>query len=358
MDHYSNAELADMHLMYGLANCNRAEARRLYAELFPDRRLPGEKLFQNLHARLMDTGSFKSSALDRGRPTRTRTPALEERVLEEIEGNRSLSTRRVALTEGVDHMTIWRVLKYYQLHPYHLQRVQGLGEVDFAPRIAFCNWLLHKCAINPNFPSLILFTDEASFTRNGIINFHNLHIWQDENPHAVIRSRYQQQFSINVWGGIIGDFIIGPFFLPGRLTGAFYRQFLETHLPELLECIPLAIRASMWLMHDGAPPHFSGIAREFLDNSYPDRWIGRGGPVLWPARSPDLNPLDFYLWGHLKGIVYSRPVDNIDDLRLRIEEGFDEIRRQPGICERVRISLRRRAEQCILAGGGHFEHIL
>lgn len=190
-------------------------------------------------------------------------------------------------------------------------------------RLAFCNWLLGRCANDPNFPSIVLFTDEAGFTRNGVLNFHNLHLWRDENPHAVIPSRHQQRFSLNVWGGIINDFVIGPFFLPGRLTGAVYRQFLENNLPLLIEHVPQEIRGAMWLQHDGAPAHFSRVAREFLDNAYPARWIGRAGPVPWPARSPDLNPLDFYLWGHVKQIVYSRPIDNINDLRQRIEDGFN-----------------------------------
>jgi hypothetical protein len=41
---------------------------------------------------------------------------------------------------------------------------------------------------------------------------------------------------------------------------------------------------------------FSRAVRDVLSNSYHDRWIGRGGPTAWPPRSPDLNPLDFYLW--------------------------------------------------------------
>jgi len=48
-------------------------------------------------------------------------------------------------------------------------------------------------------------------------------------------------------------------------------------------------------MHDGALPHFSRISRDFLNQTYGDRWIGRGGLTLWPPRSPDLNPIDFYL---------------------------------------------------------------
>lgn len=39
--------------------------------------------------------------------------------------------------EGVDHMTIWRILSSYQLYPYHPQRVQALSTTDSAPRVAF-----------------------------------------------------------------------------------------------------------------------------------------------------------------------------------------------------------------------------
>jgi hypothetical protein len=62
-----------------------------------------------------------------------------------------------------------------------------------------------------------------------------------------------------------------------------------------------------WFQHDGTPPHFSRRAREILDQQYPDRWIGRGGPRNWPARSPDLNPLDFFLWGHVKKYCVQAP---------------------------------------------------
>jgi hypothetical protein len=86
----------------------------------------------------------------------------------------------------------------------------------------------------------------------------------------------------------------------------------------------------MWFMHDGAPPHFSIRVREFLDNMYPAWWIGRGGPTAWPPRSPDDNPADFYLWGHLKTLVYATPANDIATLRQRVE-GCQAIRNTPGI---------------------------
>jgi len=49
-------------------------------------------------------------------------------------------------------------------------------------------------------------------------------------------------------------------------------------------------------------------------NRFQERWIRRGGPVVWPSRSPEsLNPLDYYLWGYLKSMIYATSVDTIDD---------------------------------------------
>ncbi|KAJ4444604.1 hypothetical protein ANN_06400 [Periplaneta americana] len=121
---------------------------------------------------------------------------------------------------------------------------------------------------------------------------------------------------------------------------------------------PLINRQHIHFLHDGAPAHFSRTARRYLDRRFPDRWIGRGGPIAWPPRSPDLNPLDFYLWGHLKSLVYSSPVPDLESLRNRIVACSEDIRNTPGVWDRVRRSMRHRCEVCIQAGGGHFEHLL
>lgn len=84
-----------------------------------------------------------------------------------------------------------------------------------------------------------------------------------------------------------------------------YLEFLENDLPAYLENVPLAVRLNLWYQQDGAPAHYARFVRMFLNQRFPNRWIGRGGPVLWPPRSPDLNPLDFFLWGYVKDAVYS-----------------------------------------------------
>jgi hypothetical protein len=70
-------------------------------------------------------------------------------------------------------------------------------------------------------------------------------------------------------------------------------KFLQNVLSELLDDVPLLVR---------------------MDSNLENRWIGRDGPVLWPARSPDLNTCDFFLWGRLKQIMYETAVNTVEEL--------------------------------------------
>jgi hypothetical protein len=59
---------------------------------------------------------------------------------------------------------------------------------------------------------------------------------------------------------------------------------------------------------------------------------------------PDLNPLDIYLWGHLKTLVYAAPVDNEEALHHRTVDACQTIRNYPGIFERMQQFIVRRVE--------------
>jgi hypothetical protein len=55
------------------------------------------------------------------------------------------------------------------------------------------------------------------------------------------------------------------------------------------------------LAYGHAPPHFCHHVRNHLGRQTTGRWIGRGGLIAWPPRSPDLIPLDFscgVMWRH------------------------------------------------------------
>ncbi|KAM0730360.1 hypothetical protein ACS0PU_002689 [Formica fusca] len=112
----------------------------------------------------------------------------------------------------------------------------------------------------------------------------------------------------------------------------------------------------MLFQQDGAPAHFSVRARRVLNEKYPNAWIGHGGPINWPARSPDLNPLDFFLWGHMKEHVYREPIDNDAELEGKMLTSLDYI--TADMIERACQNVITRARLCIAVGGGHFEYLL
>lgn len=262
---YTNRERTDMHFCYGLANGSNYRAQRLYQRRHPNRRIPHPQLFARIHRQLSEHGTFSTPRLaSAGRVFEADYDDIRDEVLRRVAQGQSISTRRLAAELNVARMTIWRILNAEGLYPYHLQRVQALYPGDQARRIAFCRWFLRH-ELHPNFTWCILFTDESEFTRDGINNFHNQHIWDYENPHATVQSRLQRRFSVNVWAGIVGDHLLGPVFLPPRLNGQAYHHFLVHTLRPMLYNAPIGLRRRMWFMHDGAPPHFAIIVRNLLN---------------------------------------------------------------------------------------------
>ena len=87
----------------------------------------------------------------------------------------------------------------------------------------------------------------------------------------------------------------------------------------------MSIRADYIFHQDGAPAHYSSRVRAYLGNDMPGNWIGRGGPVERPPRSPDLNPSDFFLWGHIEEKVNGTPIASMEDLKERIRLEFRRI---------------------------------
>ena len=92
-----------------------------------------------------------------------------------------------------------------------------------------------------------------------------------------------------------------------------------------MENMPLASCQQMFFMHHGALAHFSLSVHRHLDVHYLRCWICRGGPIAWPPRSPNLNPLDFHLWGHLKCLVYSTSVHHEQTLHVRIMAACERV---------------------------------
>ena len=65
--------------------------------------------------------------------------------------------------------------------------------------------------------------------------------------------------------------------------------------------------------------------RQYLDHQFPEAGMSWHGPVEWPPRFPNLSPLDFYLWGHLKAMVYQVKIWDINYLKEHITNAIASI---------------------------------
>jgi hypothetical protein len=61
--------------------------------------------------------------------------------------------------------------------------------------------------------------------------FHNQHLSVEENPHGIVPTCHQQQFSIHIWFSTIAHRLLRPYALPAHLPQQNNVAFLENHLP-------------------------------------------------------------------------------------------------------------------------------
>lgn len=350
---FSNSEYADFVFCYGKADGNSLAAQRMYAEAFPQRDVPHHTVFNSTFDRLRETGCVNKCRGDR---TRGFQQNAEETVLAAVLQDPTTSVRKIAKTKEIPQSQVFRILKHHKLHPYHYTPVQSLHEGDCEKRIEFCTLMLAKDTQNENFLKKILWTDESIFNREGITNFHNLHFYAQENPHKKLQTKHQNRFSVNVWAGLIGNCVIGPHFLPDRLNATLYMDFLQNELRDALDNLPLATLAGITFQQDGCPVHSSIVVKNFLNSSFGTNWIGRNGPIKWPPRSPDLTPLDFYVWGRAKELVYNEEIISCNQLKRKIKEAFQTIQEEITL-DVTTAEIRRRYVKCTTMHGSHFEHL-
>lgn len=352
MADFSPNEIVDMILILGECHINYLAASRLYAMRFPDRRHPSHVTIQTLTQRARRGHLVRH----RERHNYDENDVRVLTILAIVHMDPQVSTRQIEREVGIPRNTVSRILRVLRYHPYHITLTQALRPRDMLNRVEFCRWALRMIQDDPHFFRFVLFSDEAIFRSDGRLNRHNCHYWSDENPHWYRPEEHQNRWSVMVWCGIINGYLIGPYFFDRNVDRHTYLQLLRDHLPELLEDVDLLTRQRMWLQQDGAAPHFARVVRDFLNEQYAERWIGRGGPVIWPPRSPDLTSLDFFLWGYIKDVVFARRPTTREDMIERIRATCAAINRNT-LLNTVR-SFERRLQLCLDAHGDNFEQML
>ena len=236
--------------------------------------------------------------------------------------NPRLSTRNAERELGIPRSTIRDVLrKKLKMFPYRISFLQQLLPRDYVDRL---NWAQHcrrEIRRDSQYLSRIVFSDECLFHTNGTVNKHNARIWGTENPQVVEEVPMRSE-KVMVWCAMHKTKIIGPyFFRQSSVDSAAYKSMLRYYGLRHVQQLP----GSPIFQQDGAPAHTSNIVREYLLRKLGNNWISKRGPIHWPARSPDLTPLDFFLWGYVKDKVYSERIESLDHLKTRIQHAISSI---------------------------------
>lgn len=280
------------------------------------------------------------------------------RIQEAFRSRPIKSTHQASRELQIPQPTIWRVLRRRLLmKPYRLKLVQALSEADKVKRIEFCEFVIEQMEKDQLFISKLVFSDEATFHINGKVNRHNCRIWGTENPRETIQHERDSP-KVNVFCAISTNKVFGPFFFEGAtVTGQTYLKMLQNWLfPQLEE------EARQFIFQqDGAPPHWHLSVRAYLNERYPNQWIGRQSASdralhHWPPRSPDLTPCDFFLWGYVKNMVFRPPQPaNIEKLKEKITAAIQTA--TPEMLLRVWDEFKCRVDVIQVSAGGHIEHL-
>lgn len=345
-----------LNLFYIHGECDRIVDRtcRVFNERYPHLTPMTKKTFRRMETNFIQFGNVKSTR-PRAKPV-TDEEANEINVLAYFSPhvNPYGSIRSAVRDLNLSYYTVQKILSKHKMHDYSLTTVQNLHPGDNERRMEFCEQMLVKLQEDPQFLKKIIWTDESKFSREGIVNRKNCHYWASENPHLNRRAHFQVNFSFNVFCLIMDDRFLFHIF-EGNLNSDRYLEILRGIVTNFLDDLPLN-NLQNWYQMDGAPAHSTYAVHRQLTNMFEDRWIGRNGPWRWPARSPDLTPLDFFLWGYIKNEVYASPVHTREELELRVTTAFRRLnpRHIHNACTR---GVHSRILKCLQQNGGYFEHL-
>ncbi|XP_018375528.1 PREDICTED: uncharacterized protein LOC108769183 [Trachymyrmex cornetzi] len=355
---FSLEERFEILKTYFQSQCCVAETVRILKRNMGRDRAPTEGAIRKLVRKVREKGMLVD---DRSGPrARTvRTPENIEAVAQSVRQNPTTSTRRRSQQLSISRTSLRRILhKDLGLFAYKIQMTQELKANDHPLRYQFAVWAIDQLNNDVDFGRKIIFSDEAHFHLGGYVNKQNCRIWGSEQPHTIVE-RPMHPPRVTVWCGFWSGGIIGPFFFENdagnavTVNGERYRAMLTNFLWPQIDTMNVD---DLWFQQDGATCHTSRLTIDLLRTKFNNRIISRSGDVNWPARSCDLTPLDFFLWGAVKDRCYADNPETIPALKNNITTVLSEIGAE--VVQNVINNWGDRMAYCKASRGSHMNEIV
>ncbi|GFY26834.1 putative DD41D transposase [Trichonephila clavipes] len=176
-------------------------------------------------------------------------------------------------------------------------------------------------------------SDEPHFWLNGYVNKQNCRIWSEANPQVYVETPLHPE-KLTVWCALWAGGIIGPYIFKNdeghnvTVNGDRYRAMITNFfIPELNNHDV----QELWFQQDDATSNTARATIDLLKDTF--GLISRFGPMNWLPRSCDLTPLDYFLLGYVKSLVYADKPQTLDHLEDNIRRVIADIR--PQMLEKV-----------------------
>ena len=251
----------------------------------------------------------------RGRKRSIRTRQLVKNTREKLRRDPRRSCRGLAAAAGVSKSTMHQVLRDdLGLKPFKMLHRQELTDRHVAMRAQKCRKFLEDIdeGILPN----LVFTDEKKFDIQQVVNHQNDRIWaSSSSTEGRIVTRRQNPQSVMVWAAVTATGRSPLLFVPSGVKLNSQRYVTDILEGCLLPWANQHFQGEPWtLQQDSAPSHGSNFTQSWIQRKIPS-FISKED---WPARSPDLNPLDYSIWSILENKACSSPHPNLETLKAKL----------------------------------------
>ncbi|QQP52144.1 Transposable element tcb2 transposase [Caligus rogercresseyi] len=264
---------------------------------------------------------------------------IVDNIQQIIDKDPGRSMRGIARELSVSDFLVRKIVKQdIRYKSYSLRRGQFMSAATKERRAERAAALLNKFKHPPDKDMLIFYSDEKNFNQDQKVNKKN-NRWLCSDPSEVpIVMATKFPATVMVLGVISnkGDVMPPHVFEAGlRVNSKVYLDVLKNIVKPWMDQVA-GDRPYLW-QQDGAPAHTAKKVQDWCEDNFPHFW----GKEVWPPSSPDLNPLDFFVWGVAERDTNRSPHSTKQSLINSITEVFANFDRESVVnaCSRVRSRL-------------------
>ena len=279
----------------------------------------------------------------------------KKKVLLYFKANPEASIRDAQTDLSLPRSSIFDAAKEAGLRAWKFHHVHALKDDHKRQRLEFAHFILQQ---PEDLLDKIIWSDEKwwMLTRKG--NHKNDHYWSLFNPgeQLIKETKIQGEKKVMSWIGMTSASILKVhwFIEDDQPVSVNSDRYLD-----LLKDVFQLIDFDLYWQQDGATCHCSNRVIQTLKEKFGHKIISRRSGeecVNWPACSPDLSPLDFFLHGHIESERKMKPKPKtLQELMQQIESIVQQIPVE--MLQKACRDVRRRCELIIEANGGHIQNL-